>query len=451
MAVTKIWDVRGSSSVLIDYVNNPEKTTQYIQTEELSGIEEVLNYADDPEKTEEHRYTTTINCNSKNPAKDFNRIKSEFTDKGGIVCYHAYQSFDKGEGTPELVHEIGVKLAEELWGDRFQVVVATHLNTDALHNHFIINSTSFVDGKRYYDTKASYRKMREVSDRLCQEYGLSVIENPQGKRAPMYLYKLEKSGAPTRYNVARAVIDEAISLSTNLPEFEAELKRMGCTYRMLPDRKYWTITPPGWSKPIRVHKLGSEYTEARIRERLETNDKSVRVKRYELRNKTPNNYSMPRRVHKIMRRSGIERLYLRYLYELGYLPRYTQNPKRLHYLLKEDLLKCELFGKEAKLLARNGIDTKEDLLSFKKSLEDRMNGIMTERAEERKIAKRLIPEEEKERRRERIKDLTTELKALRSEMKLVIDIEERSDELMQKMSYLEKKDRNREVRINESR
>ena len=451
MAVTKIWPVKGTSKTIIEYVNNPEKTLQVLSTEEMSDLEEVLAYADDEIKTEEHLYTTGIKCEPETAVIEFNDIKDRFEKRGGRVCYHAYQSFDIGEGTPEQVHEIGVKLAQELWGDKYQVVVATHLDRRHLHNHFVINSISYKDGRRFHSTKDSYKKMREVSDRLCQEYGLSVIENPQGKRAPMYLYKLEKSGAPTRYNVARAVIDEAISLSTNLPEFEAELKRMGCTYRMLPDRKYWTITPPGWSKPIRVHKLGSEYTESRIRERLETNDKSVRVKRYELRNKTPNNYSMPRRVHKILGRSGIERLYLRYLYELGYLPRYTQNPKRLHYLLKEDLLKCELFGKEAKLLARNGIDTKEDLLSFKKSLEDRMESIMTERAEERKIAKRLIPEEEKERRRERIRDLTTELKSLRSEMKLVIDIEERSDELMQKMSYLEKKDRNREVRINESR
>ena len=446
MAVTKIWDVKGSAKVLVDYVSNPEKTVQYLSEEKLTDLEEVINYADDVRKTEEHFYTTALNCSKKNAAKDFNRIKEEFGKTGGIVCYHAYQSFDKGEGTPEEVHEIGVKLAKELWGDRFQVVVATHLNTDCLHNHFVINSVSFVDGKRYYDTKDSYKKLRETSDRLCEEYGLSVIKDPRGKRTPMYLYKLEKNGAPTRYNVARAMIDEAVSLSVTMEEFKAELRKMGCSYRFDRNHKYWTITPPGWQKPIRIYRLGAEYTNDRIIERVETNDMSARERRYERQAKRPNNYPMRRRVHKIMKRSGLERLYLRYCYELGYLPKYTQNPKRMHYLLKEDLLKCELYSKEAKLLARNSIVTWEDLSSYKRIIEEKMESLDVERYEERKIAKRQIPEEEQLRRKERIKELTTEIKKLRSEMKLIKDIEERSEKIMAKMNYLENEERNREVR-----
>lgn len=446
MAVTKIWDVKGSAKVLVDYVSNPEKTVQYLSEEKLTDLEEVINYADDVRKTEEHFYTTALNCSKKNAAKDFNRIKEEFGKTGGIVCYHAYQSFDKGEGTPEQVHEIGVKLAKELWGDRFQVVVATHLNTDCLHNHFVINSVSFVDGKKYYDTKETYKKFREASDRLCEEYGLSVIKDPKGKRTPMYLYKLEKSGAPTRYNVARAIIDEAVSLSITMEEFKAELRKMGCSYRFDRKYKYWTITPPGWQKPIRIYRLGAEYSNERIVERVESNDKSVRQRRYELQAKKPNRYHMKKRVHRIMGRSGLEKLYLRYCYELGYLPKYTQNPKRMHYLLKEDLLKCELYSKEAKLLAINHIVSRSDLKSYKESVEGKMASLMSERDEERKVAKRLIPEEERERRKGRIKELTKEIKELRSEVKLILDIEERSEIVLKKMNYLENEERNMEVR-----
>ena len=95
---------------------------------------------------------------------------------GGIQGFHAFQSFAEGEVTPEQAHTIGVKLAEEMWGDRFEVVVSTHLNTKHYHNHFVINSVSFKDGKRYYDKRDTYAELRSISDSLCAEYGLSVLE-----------------------------------------------------------------------------------------------------------------------------------------------------------------------------------------------------------------------------------------------------------------------------------
>ena len=446
MAVTKIWPVKGSSKTVIEYVSNPEKTVQTLSGSELSDLEEVLQYADDDIKTEQHLYTTGIHCERETAIEEFNEVKERFNRKGGRVCYHAYQSFDKGEGTPEVIHEIGVKLARELWGDRFQVLVATHIDREHLHNHFVINSISYRDGSRFHSSSESYKKMRETSDRLCEEYGLSVIKDPKGKRTPMYLYKLEQSGAPTRYNVARAIIDEAVSLSITMEEFKAELRKMGCSYRFDRKYKYWTITPPGWQKPIRIYRLGAEYSNERIVERVESNEKSVRQRRYELQAKKPNRYHMKKRVHRIMGRSGLEKLYLRYCYELGYLPKYTQNPKKMHYLLKEDLLKCDLYSKEAKLLAKNHIVSRSDLKSYKESVEGKMASLMSERDEERKVAKRLIPEEERERRKGRIKELTKEIKELRSEMKLILDIEERSEMVLKKMNYLENEERNMEVR-----
>ena len=104
-------------------------------------------------------------------------LKSNSLKLVGIECYHAYQSFAEGEVIPSQAHEIGVKLAEEIWGNKFQVVVSTHLNTDNIHNHFVINSVSFVDGKRFCNTKKDYALMRKTSDRLCADYGLSVLKN----------------------------------------------------------------------------------------------------------------------------------------------------------------------------------------------------------------------------------------------------------------------------------
>lgn len=436
MAVTKIWDVKGAATNVIDYVNNPEKTGAALSVEDIKSIEDVIGYADDVTKTEKHFYTTGINCDRKIAASEFNSVKQRYGKGGGIVAYHAYQSFSEGESTPEEAHKIGVQLAKELWGDRFQVVVSTHLNTKCLHNHFVINSVSFKDGMRFHDTLEMYNLLRETSDRICKEHELSVIDSPGGRRVPYNLYKMEQAGMPTRYNVARQAIDEAISVSVNMREFEGELKNMGYSFRFLPNRKYWTITPPGWSKPIRINKLGPEYTKERIIERVNSNDISVRTERL-MRDARPRyQYNIPRRVHKIMGRSGLERLYLRYCYELGYLPKYKQNNKRLHRVLKEDLLKCDLYSEEAKLLSRYGIATEEDLISFMDKKTGESKAVSEERDELRKLIKRNIPPEEKEVAKGRITSLTGKLKEIRKELRLSEDIKARSKDVEEKMTVI---------------
>lgn len=137
MAVTKIWRVRGKAENVIDYANDPDKTVENMTEEELADIADVLEYADDEVKTENHYYTTGINCDRDTAKEEFNLIKKQFGKQGGIVAIHGYQSFEEEDLSPETAHIIGVRLAGELWGDRFQVLVATHLNTEHVHNHII--------------------------------------------------------------------------------------------------------------------------------------------------------------------------------------------------------------------------------------------------------------------------------------------------------------------------
>ena len=119
----------------------------------------------------------------------------------------------------ETAHEIGVRLAEELWGGRFEVVVATHCNTGHYHNHFVINSVSWADGKKFYNSPADYARMREVSDRLCREYAISVIQDP-GRQTKNYAeWQAERSGRPTHRGSIRADIDRAIRAATTEREF----------------------------------------------------------------------------------------------------------------------------------------------------------------------------------------------------------------------------------------
>lgn len=430
MAVTKIKRIRGNPGDPLSYIGNPEKTRNRDFSEaDRQALADIIAYAADEKKTEKRYFTTGINCDVENAREQFNITKLSFNKTGGIVCGHCMQSFDGYEVTPEVAHEIGVQMAKELWGDRFQVVVATHLNTNNVHNHIVFNSVSFVDGKRFHFCTEETMRIRAVSDRICRERNLSVIEHPEGKRLPYSLYKMERAGMPTRYNVARQALDEAISVSANMEEFKSELKKRGYLYQFNPRRKYWTVTPPGWTKAIRTDRLGDQYTREMIQQRVFLNDIGVRMQRMRNECRSTNHYDLKRRIDKIMGRSGLEKLYLRYCYELGYLPKYRQNPVRLHAVLKEELLKCDLYSEEAKLLARYNVSTEEDLEKRMKSLTKQYSDISARRDELRQKLRRKMPVEEGAQSREQIRKLTAELKDTRKELKLCRDIRERSGQI----------------------
>lgn len=430
MAVTKIKRIRGNPGDPLSYIGNPEKTRNRGFSEaDRQALTDIIAYAADEKKTEKQYFTTGINCDVENAREQFNITKLSFNKTGGIVCGHCMQSFDGYEVTPEEAHEIGVQMSKELWGDRFQIVVATHLNTNNVHNHIVFNSVSFVDGKRFHFCTEETMRIRAVSDRICRERNLYVIEHPEGKRVPYSLYKMEKAGMPTRYNVARQALDEAISVSANIEEFKSELKKRGYLYQFNPRRKYWTVTPPGWTKAIRTDRLGDQYTREMIQQRVFSNDIGVRMERMRNECRSSNHYDLKRRIDKIMGRSGLEKLYLRYCYELGYLPKYRQNPVRLHAVLKEELLKCDLYSEEAKFLARYNISTEEDLEKKMKSLMEDYSSISAQRSELRQKLRRKMPVEEEAQCREKVRELTAELKDTRKELKLCRDIRERSGQV----------------------
>lgn len=167
MAVTKLWKIKGSIASPIRYIKNTDKTKNpNFSQNDLQGLRDVMNYATNDFKTEKQYYVSGINVSSDLAREQMIMTKKRFGKEDGIVAYHGYQSFKAGEVSPDVAHEIGVKLAKELWGDNLEVVVATHLNTNCVHNYFVMNSVSFKDGKKFNHDKAAYRKMREVSDKL---------------------------------------------------------------------------------------------------------------------------------------------------------------------------------------------------------------------------------------------------------------------------------------------
>lgn len=167
MATTGIWGITERLDHVIEYVMNLEKTgkknSDYQELHKLSEYEN-LSY-----NTEESCYVFGINCLPETAYRDMMDTKQIWKKKDGILGYHAFQSFKKGELTPDQAHLIGLKLAEEMWGDRFEIIVTTHINTNHIHNHFVINSVSFKDGKKYHDCHETYAQLRHLSDSLCQE------------------------------------------------------------------------------------------------------------------------------------------------------------------------------------------------------------------------------------------------------------------------------------------
>ena len=152
MAVSKLWPVTVRLATVLDYASNPEKTTKSkskYSDADYQALRDVVAYAKDGEKTERELFCEGIHCNPQTAREQFITVKEQFGKPDGIQAYHGYLSFEETDITPELAQQVGMAFAERMWGDRFQVLVTTHLNTEHLHCHFVVNSVSFRDGKRF--------------------------------------------------------------------------------------------------------------------------------------------------------------------------------------------------------------------------------------------------------------------------------------------------------------
>ena len=240
--------------------------------DKFDSIRQVMTYATNPDKTEKQFYTTGINCEVKDSVKQMQLVKMIYVKENGILAFHAYQSFNEGEVTPEIAHEIGVKLANEMWGDRFQVVVSTHLNTEHLHNHFVINSVSFKDGKKYYSNLTNTALLRKTSDEICEEYGLSVLTEKTCKSGINFENFYKKSMRNSDYyKFAKEDIDYAIKHSYTLKQFQQMLVSMGYNYCYRAEKLIVRREP--YQRNIRVERaFGEDYSLENIKRRIFEND-----------------------------------------------------------------------------------------------------------------------------------------------------------------------------------
>lgn len=424
-------------------MENPDKTTNPefyengdMTERECQGLDDVIAYAVNSRKTEQHkedsdvleRFVSGVNCHPATARAEMLSVKKRFGKEDGTIAYHGYQSFAPGEATPEIAHQIGVELAQRLWGERYQVVVATHLDkSNHLHSHFVLNTVSFVDGIKYHRTAKDYHEMQAVSDDLCREYGLSVIENPQPGKSKHYgEWRAEQEQRPTWRGIVRADVDDVIRQSMTERQFFENLHRKGYEIKVGKDI---SVRPPGKERFVRLARnFGEAYTLEGIRRRILEQSRAARplpepapkTKHY----RVSGNWQSRKKV------TGFRALYFHYCYLLGMFPKSKQqNKRRLHFLLREDLIKLDAITQEARLLAVHRIDTAKQLSSYQSELESRIADVTSQRRQLYRKQRTAAVKSDEVASAEvctAIATLSKELSQLRREVKLCSDIAVRS-------------------------
>ena len=434
MATTKIWDIRGRVDKLIRYVVNPEKTADLEYAAAMHTIENVIEYDADSMKTEQHLFVTGVNCDENNAVNEFMDAKRLWKKTGGIVAYHGYQSFAAGEVDAKTAHEIGVKLAKALWGDRFQVVVSTHCNTGHYHNHFALNSVSYTDGKRYYDNKETYNRMREESDRLCKEYGLSVIEKPKTKGKSYTEWKAEFEGRPTVRGTIREAIDIAVSGSGSRLEFLDAMDQMG--FIIDQSGKYPKIKHIGSERFVRFNSLGPGYSPEEIFERIRYNE-------YPEFPEVPPQESPQQIFDGQTERVAAMNYTAVYHCFVTALKITTERPntnKKMCFLVREDQGKMRSYSDQLLMLTEHKIETKEQLLAFREKATAQIPEVIKLRQDMRNALKRAIRAGDEtmiSKTKYNIDIYSRQLKKLRREINACDGVLERMDSVREKLTRIE--------------
>lgn len=427
IAVCEIWRISSRLDTVINYTTNEEKTDKELFNE----LHKVIEYDKNDMKTERQLYVSGINCNVDTALEEMIDTKKKYNKQNGILGYHAIQSFKEGEVTPEMAHSIGIKTAEEMWGDRFEVIVSTHLNTKNYHNHFVINSVSFKDGKKYYDNRNTYAEFRHISDSICNELGLSVIANKKTKSGINYenYYKgyVKKSNY---YSITKDDIDSAIKQAYSYYDFERILSYMG--YDLIYRGKNLSVRHNNYKKNIRISRAyGCEYSKENIMKRIDlesTNRQAIHISGHK------------RKFYKYKKeKTPFYKLFIHYYWLLKVVPK-KYPTKYVSPLIRADVKKMELISNEAKLLVRNNINTYEEFLLYKDKLSQKVNELKNERE---KIWKKSKDMEgmEKYKIMDRVNEINKELEPLNKDNYLCRDIESRYQNMVAKLNEYEKEER----------
>ena len=419
MATTKLWHIQGRLKDLVDYVENPEKTVK----PGLQDFFNVFSYTQNPDKTAGGQFVTAINCQKDIALQQMILTKQRYGKEDGYIAWHGYQSFKPGEVTPEQCHALGVELARQMWGDRFQIIVTTHLDKEHLHNHFCINSVSFKDGGKYNFSKRELKHLRDTSDRLCREYGLSVVEHPH-KAPTRQVWLDEQAGKPTRYNIYRADVQQAIDSSITGRGMVQYLRGRG--YIVDSTEPNLKIRLPQYPHFTRLDTLNPQWTNQGIEHLMYDRNDLISS-----RSKPPRKPDIPdwlRDAYQPQKRTTkIYRLYLYYCYQLGILPKgTTYHPASPQ--LRADLRHLDDIDQQTRYLASHNIETVEELLADRSEKESQLEALTTQRTKLQNKIRRASPEQKMFLRKEKA-EVTAQITALRKDIRDSKEIEQRSLEI----------------------
>lgn len=392
MATTKIWPIKKRLDYVFRYIMNPDKT-------------------------EDGRLVSTINVLKDTPkqiTQDMIATKERFGKRDGRQAYHMEQSFAPGEVTPEQAHQIGVELAQELFGKDFEVVVTTHVDKSHIHNHLVINSVSCVDGHKYHEPNTEYYdRIRKLSDQLCKKYQLSVVTEPKKGRYHSYpeQHHGDNPAHPTIHNIIYSDIDRAIEFAKSLDDFYEYLQDMG--YRVKRDGKYPAIAPEG-RKFFRLYKFAKGYTEedieARINERLHAAipppskySSQARLGRDDVNTVYYGAWQSDRdyqqcayRFHTYFARRYYRRnlwqTYIQYRFVLRSVQR-ERYPKYPSPDLRLALRQLNRYSQQAVILARNHIETEDQLKEYMENLDSQAHSINKEKWYLKRALSKAAPED----------------------------------------------------------
>lgn len=425
MAYTSLIPVRRLDRA-VKYVRDKTKTAK------PSSLEEAVDYALNRDKTESVCFETGLSCLCETAFTDMKANAHRWHKTGGVQGYHLVQSFAAGEVMPELAHQIGVELADQLLAGRYQAVVTTHLNTGHIHNHIVWCAVALDNGRKYHsNAKSYYTEVRTRSDALCRQYGLSVIETERSQQSsqPYAEWQAGQTGQSTWRSLIRQDVDAVINRSLTWRQFIRAMEGKGYTMRF--DRKYPILQPPDKTRPVRFKTLGKRYTPQAIRNRI-----------LYLRWRYPTGQREPvvwfGRLHgthrKARKLTGLRALYYRYLYELGALPRKPQRPR---YAVRQDIRNLDKRIRQMEFLFRHEIGTLVQLDTYRQAQEQAVAALLAERRQLHKAA----PDDTV---KERLTQITQSLKPLRQDIRICRQIAEQSAQMQKRLRQREEACQNTE-------
>ena len=343
-------------------------------------LDTIIKYIMNGEKTEKMMYVSGVNCKPDTAIYEMQDTKKRFGKEDGIISYHLIQSFDGKEVSPKKCHELGLQYAKELFGDDFQFVVATHLNTDNVHNHIVINSVSFKSGNKFYSNRETKDFIRMTSDFICRENGLSVIKTPWKNKG---YYNLYAKNNPYMQLVKKD-IDEAIAISNSYKGFISKLEAKG--YYVSENEDTGLIIERNNSyQVVRPQELfGDNYSKEKIKYRIENKIYArafIPKKKYKMSIEEYNKFKQKQRQHQLRELPALYIL-ICLLLRIDPLPEKIEIGNYRVPITKEmkiSLKHLESLSKQTILLSENKINNLEEFKSYRFNLEEKVRNLKGKR------------------------------------------------------------------------